>query len=146
MSNYMKAVMDAVAKCTAIGSDQQLTDAVTTQVNIKLEQSVYNTWLKNISDAGKKVTDWAKHIADSSWKKYGVKSKQAAQDKLTAAQAEFQNTQTKQQTYTQQADSATQAMQNQTGQDAATLQQKIQLAAAINQINQSLASSLAQAY
>lgn len=141
--NFLLAVMQAVTRSVENGSNQQMADTATTALDVGIEQSVYKTWLANISAATTSVTNWAKHLANGT---YGGKTKSECQNMLTKAQATLQNTQTEEQTYTQQADSGVQAMQNQTGQDSSTMQQKVQLEAAINQVAQTLSSALGQHY
>jgi hypothetical protein len=139
MGNFLFAVMQAVENSVATGTNQQLSDASTTLVDTNLEQTEYNTWTDKVSDYESDVNKIANKI------KNDPKSKSLPTE-LQAAQAKFQNAETKEQTYTQQADSGTQAMQNQAGQDSSTEQQKIQLEAAINTVSQTLASALAQRY
>lgn len=143
--NFMLAVMQAVTHSVVSGSNQQLADTATTTLDVKLEQSVYKTWLANIKTATSKVEKWAQYLADGKFPK-GQPTKSEAQNALTKAQAALQNTQTQEQTYTQQADSGVQAMQTQTGQDSSNMQQRVQLEAAINQVAQTLSSALGQRY
>lgn len=135
--NYLLAVMESVCNSIASGSNQQLADGNMTVLDVNIEQSVYNQWTSNVQRAEKSVNSWAQKVAANPTNK-------GYQAQLTAAQTNFQNTETQEQTYTQQSDSATQAMQNQTGQDSATMQMKVQLEAAINQVAQTLSSALAQ--
>ena len=136
--NVFKLVAEAVANAVSSSEKLQLTDASTTQFDVVLEQNEYNIYTERVKAAEEAVNAAADAVAHDP-------SKQN-QAELTKRQTEFQNIETEEQTYTQQADSATQAMQNQTGQDASTLQQKIQLEAAVNQVLQALASALAQHY
>jgi hypothetical protein len=135
MSNYLLEVMEAVTLATAVGSNQQLSDAQASTLDVKIEQQVVNTWKTQLYQYTKQVTDWAQKCADNPTNK-------SYQDELAKAQARLSQAQTQQQTDTQSADSGTQAEQNQTGQDSSNLQQKVQLEAAINSVSQTLASAL----
>lgn len=145
MGNFLLAVMEAVTRSVENGSNQQLADTATAALDVGIEQSVYKTWLANISKATQSVQNWAQALAKGSPYPDG-KTKSQCQNALTKAQATLQNTQTQEQTYTQQADSGVQAMQNQAGQDSSTMQQRVQLEAAINQVAQTLTSVLGQRY
>ncbi|GEM_PF-5607924 len=142
--SFLLAVMEAVTRCVQTGSEQQLADTATTTLDVGIEQSVYKTWLEKINKATNSVQSWAKHLKDGTYPPNMDKSQ--CQNALTKAQATLQNMQTEEQTYTQQADSGVQAMQNQTGQDSSTMQQRVQLEAAINQVAQTLTSVLGQRY
>ena len=139
MTNYLLEVMEAVSLSVGVGSNQQLADANSTTLDTQMEQMEYNSWTKKVQAAAGSVAYWAKQVAsDPTNQSYGAH--------LTAAQTGFQNTETEEQTFTQQADSATQSEQNQTGQDSSNIQQKVQLESAINQVAQTLSSALAQHY
>jgi hypothetical protein len=137
--NNLLAVMEAVSNSVAAGSNQQLADGLSTNMNVGIEQGIYNHWQAEVTYDSTQVSDWAGRLA-------GNPGDAKNQGGLTQAQAKFQNDETSMQTYTQQADSATQATQNQAGQDASTMQQKVQLEAAVNQTLQTLTSILGQHY
>ncbi len=135
MENYLLLVMNAVDRSVAAGNNQMISDAQATKLDINIEENEYNIYTAKIDAAQVKVNTAATNVGNN------PKSQKDAAA-LTAAQTAFQNTETEEQTYTQQADSAVQAQQNQTGQDSSTLQQKVQLEAAINQILGTLTSAL----
>lgn len=127
--NNLLAVMEAVTYATDAGENQQLSDGNATILDMHIEESEYNTWMASVKQRQYSVNYWANKVAaDPTNKGY--------QASLTAAQANFQNAETEEQTYTQQADSGTQAMQNQVGQDSSNIQRQTGLEAAINQIMQ----------
>ncbi len=137
--NNLLAVMEAVSNSVAAGSNQQLADGLSTNMNVGIEQGIYNDWQKKVTKDASDVHTLAGELG-------GDPGNQSIQAFLSQAQAKFQNDETNMQTYTQQADSATQATQNQAGQDASTMQQKVQLEAAVNQTLQTLTSILGQHY
>jgi LPS O-antigen subunit length determinant protein (WzzB/FepE family) len=142
--NFMLAVMEAVTRCVQNGSEQQLADTATTALDVGIEQSVYNTWLKSINTATASVQKWAEYLTTGNYPN-GM-SKTQCQNALTKAQATLQNKQTQEQTSTQQADSGVQAAQNQAGYDSSIMQLRAQLEAAINQVASMLSSILGQRY
>src|SRR5262249_4827722 len=133
--NNLLAVMEAVSNSVAAGSNQQLADGLSTKMNVDIEQNIYTVSQAVVDNGAKNVSYWPDQVA----KNPDNKTDQAY---LSQAQAKFQEVQTAMQTHTQQADSATQATQNQAGQDASTEQQKVQLEAAVNQTLQTLSSIL----
>jgi len=137
--NYLEAVMQAVCNSVDVINSQELADGNSTTLDMGIEQGEYNYWTKAVADAATEVQTAAKNAQ----KNPGDKAYAYA---LTAAQTKFQNVETQQQTFTQQADGGTQAMQNQVGQDSSNAQYKVQLESAINQILQTLSSALGQHY
>lgn len=137
--NYLLAVMEAVTYATNAGSNQELSDGNATTLDMHIEQSQYNNWMNVLEQDAKNVQYWANQVADNP----NNKSDAA---KLTAAQTIYQNDSTSQQAETQRSDSATQSMQNQVGQDSSSIQQRVQLESAVNQVSQTLSSALAQGY
>ncbi len=137
--NYLLAVMEAVTNSVDSINQQQLADGNSTTLDMNVEQNEYNVWTINVQTAAGNVNYWAGRVqASPSNKGY------AAQ--LTNAQTNFQNVETEQQTYTQQADGGTQAEQNQVGQDSSNAQAKVQLESAVNQVAQTLSAALGQHY
>src|SRR3990170_644075 len=123
--SYLYAVMSAVTNAVQTGSEQQLADAKTTMLDTTMQQTQFT------EDSG--------HLQSSEAlisKNPGNAGDVAIFNEANAfMQADGQHT-----------DSVTQAMQNQTGQDSSTMQQKVQLEAAVNQISQALSSILSQNY
>jgi len=123
--SYLYAVMSAVTNAVQTGSEQQLADAKTTMTDTTLQQTQYT--------ADKQALDcWVAGIKADPTNQYFMTK---FNESNTIMQADGQHT-----------DSVTQAMQNQTGQDSSTMQQKVQLEAAVNQISQALSSILSQNY
>lgn len=139
MTNYLLTVMEAVSLATAVGANQQLSDAEATTLDTKIEQKVVNDWTNKLQGYTNQVANWAEKAANNPTNKY-------YQNELAKAQAILANAQVDQQKDTQGADSGTQAEQNQTGQDSSNLQQKVQLESAINSVAQTLSSALGQRY
>lgn len=147
-SNYLLVVEKAVIGSVNAGQNQQLADANLTTQDVNMEQTLYNDYQKKLSDSPPNLenvpTDeylgyWVEQAAKNLKKHPGSQKYQA---ELTEAQTKYQVAKTTQETTTNQADSATQAMQTQTGQDSSLMQQKVQLEMAINQIAQALGSLL----
>jgi hypothetical protein len=135
--NYLMAVMQAVSNCMASGSAQQLADAQTTTLDAQMENQVVNEWSAKVKAAADNVSYWAGQCAQDP-------NNKTFQYNLQEAQANYQQQNTLYDQYKNQADSGTQAANNKTGQDSQTMQMKMQLMAAVNQINQTLASAIAQ--
>jgi hypothetical protein len=135
--SYLMAVMQAVSNCMASGSNQQLADAQTTTLDVKVENQVVSEWAAKVAKSAEAVKYWANACAQDPTNK-------ALQYDLQEAQASYQQTNTLYDQYKNQADSGTQAANNKTGQDSQTMQMKVQLMAAVNQINQTLSSAIAQ--
>jgi hypothetical protein len=135
--NYLKALTEAIYNSIDAGSTQQLADAAGAMLSVKIQQKINTYWLAKVQAAGNKVSDLANQLAKNP-------NDKKLQQELVAAQADYQNQQTQMQTFAQQADSATQAMQNQTSQDSLTMQQRLQLMGPINQLLQALSNALSK--
>lgn len=136
--NYLLAVMEAVSNSVETIQEQQLVDGQSTTLDTQIEQREYNSWTKKVSSAAQEVNKWAGKLAQSPNSPDADKWK----TELANAQTNFQNMETEQQTFTQQADGGTQAMQNQVGQDSSNAQMKVQLEAAVNQVLQTITAAL----
>ncbi len=134
-TNPLRLVMEAVSESADVIQQQQLADGDSTIMDTQMEQKIYDDQTVLVNQAETDVATAAKNLE-------GDPTNQKLQAALGLAQAAFQNTETLMQTYTQQADGGTQAMQNQVGQDSSNAQAKIQLEAAVNQVLQTLTAAL----
>lgn len=132
MSNYLLAVMEAVTYATDTGNSQELADGNATTLDMKIEEGEYNYWMSKVKWYQQNVNNWAAAVAADP-------TNQGTLAQFNAANSAFQNCETKEQTYTQQADGGTQAMQNQVGQDSTNVKEIISDVDAINQAMQNAA-------
>lgn len=146
MQNFLLEVMQAVAKSTEVGGQQQLADTNLTTLAAHIEQQIISTYAEVIQEAEAQVQYWAGQLAQlAAQGKTNSKEYQTDEQELTAAQSNARFQETNQQTFQQQSDNLTQSLQNQVGQDSSNMQQKIQLENVMNQVSQALASALASA-
>lgn len=144
MDNFLLAVYMAMANDQQSMTSQQQADANGTMLNVRMEEQIY----KNQTDDGGPMQNDENEVI-----KY-VELEQTAsgsdmtkdQGKVNQWQTQFTADQAKAQAAEQRADSNVQTTQNQTGQDSTNLQQKTQLAQALNDLGSMLASLLSNRY
>ena len=137
MSNFLYAIMQAVSNSVASGSNQQLTDAESTTMSVGIQEHMVEYWSKQVNDKANSVTNWANKLANSP-------NNKTYQANLTGAQTSYENMNTIYNKFKEQAGSGVQAMQTQAGQDASTVQQRVQVISAVNQIANTISAALAQ--
>lgn len=135
--NPLLAVLMAEEKVTKVGSEQELTDAKTTELNVAIQEATNKSWENIINADVKKIQQDAENISKNP-------KDQTYQAQLTADQSRLNEDQANQQTANNQANSQTQQLQTQVGTDATNLQQILQSAGSLlNQIEGQLSSAIA---
>lgn len=135
--NPLLAVLMAEEKASQVGSEQELTDAKTTELNVGIQERINQSWESTIDADVKQVQKDAQNIGRNP-------KDQKYQAQLNADQAQLNEDQSSQQTANNQANSQTQQLQTQVGTDATNLQQLLQSAGSLlNQVEGQLSSAIA---
>ena len=133
VGNFMLAMMLAVEKDQTTLSSQQITDAKSTEIAVKIEANIYNFWINELDILSNDIANYKKEA------KIAGRTPSAEMKYLVSYYSTMQTDAQKNET---EQDAVVQANQGQASSDATNLQMKAQLVQGINSILTSLAALL----